>query len=73
MTPTPGPRPRPGTDLLFSRVMRIQCTNPQTKRLKLPFMSEPVEFASTGTARVESSVGERLVDELDAIEPYEES
>lgn len=53
--------------------MHIKCTNEGTQTLKLPFMSEPVEFASTGTAQVPSDVGEQLVDELDAIEPYDKS
>lgn len=53
--------------------MRIQCTNPGTKRLKLDWMNSPVEFASTGTAQVEQELGERLVDEVDAIEPYEDN
>ena len=53
--------------------MRIKCTNPHTKSLKLDWMSEKVEFASTGTAQVEQDLGERLVDELDAIEPYEDN
>jgi hypothetical protein len=51
--------------------MFIECTNPGTKALKLPWMDEQVEFASTGTAQVAESVGERLVDEIDAIEPHE--
>jgi len=51
--------------------MHIRCTNSGTQSLKRPWMDEPIEFASTGTAQVEQSVGERLVDELDAIEPYE--
>lgn len=50
--------------------MRIECTHDATESLKLPWMDEPVEFASTGTAQVPSEVGERLVDELDVIEPY---
>lgn len=66
---TPPGRGRPARDpILF---MRIKCTNEQTRSLKLPFMSEPVEFASTGTAQVEQELGMRLVDELDAIQPYE--
>lgn len=51
--------------------MRISCTNEGTQSLKRPWMDEPVEFASTGTAQAPSDVGERLVDELDAIEPYD--
>jgi len=50
--------------------MRIKCTNPQTQSLKLSWMEEPVEFASTGTAQVPAEVGERLVEDLDAIVPY---
>jgi hypothetical protein len=49
--------------------MFIRCTNPSTQRLKLPWMDDEIEFAATGTAQVEEAVGERLVDELDAIEP----
>lgn len=52
--------------------MYISCTNDATRSLKLPWMDEPVEFASTGTAQVSQDVGERLVDELEAIEPMED-
>jgi hypothetical protein len=52
--------------------MFIQCTNESTQSLKLEWMDEPVEFASTGTAQVSQDVGERLVDELDAIEEHNE-
>lgn len=51
--------------------MYITCTNDGTQRLKLPWMEESVTFASTGTAQVPEDIGERLVDELDAIEPYD--
>jgi hypothetical protein len=34
-------------------------------------MDEPVTFASTGTAQVPRDVGERLIEELDAIEPHD--
>ena len=51
--------------------MHIQCTNPATRRLRLPWMDEPISFASTGTAQTTADVGERLIDELDAIEPYD--
>jgi len=51
--------------------MRIVCTNEGTTALKRPWMSESVEFASTGTAQVPADVGERLCDELDAIVPYD--
>mgnify|MGYP000415014476 CR=1 FL=1 len=51
--------------------MHIKCTNEGTQALKRPWMQERVEFATTGTAQVEQSVGERLVDELPAIERYE--
>lgn len=51
--------------------MYIECTNPSTSRLKRPWMDEPVAFASTGTAQVPQDVGERLVSEVDAIEPYD--
>lgn len=53
--------------------MHIRCTNDATVSLKLPWMDAPVEFASTGTAQVSQDVGERLVEELEAIEPYEDS
>lgn len=52
--------------------MHVKCTNEATQRLKTDWMEEPVEFADTGTAQVTQDVGERLVDELDAIEPYED-
>jgi hypothetical protein len=52
--------------------MYIRCTNPQTESIKLPWMDEPVAFASTGTAQVDQDTGARLVDELDDIEPYDE-
>lgn len=52
--------------------MRIRITNPATSRLyNEDLMDEPVEFASTGTARVPKDVGERLVAEYDVIESYE--
>lgn len=51
--------------------MRIVCTNEQQSSLKEPWMDEPVEFAATGTARVTRDVGERLVEEVADIEPYE--
>lgn len=53
--------------------MWIKCTNLGTKQLKLPWMSEPVEFSSTGTAQVPDDVGERLVAEIDAIQPNSEA
>jgi len=53
--------------------MFITCTNDATRSLKLPWMTEKVEFASTGTAQVSQDVGERLVDELDAIEAVDNS
>jgi hypothetical protein len=53
--------------------MYVTCTNDATRRLKLPWMSDPVEFASTGTAQVSQDLGERLVAELDAIEEYDNS
>ena len=53
--------------------MFIRCTNDATRSLKLAWMDEPVEFASTGTAQVPQDVGERLVDELDAVEPMEDN
>lgn len=52
--------------------MWIHCTNPATRRLRRPWMDEPVEFNDSGNAQVPADVGERLVDELDAIEPKEE-
>lgn len=52
--------------------MYIKCTNPGTQSLKRPWMDEPIEFADTGTAQVSQEVGERLIDELDAIEHYDD-
>jgi hypothetical protein len=60
--------------------MYIECTNPATRRLYDasltdedgdPVMSDPVEFASTGTAQVSKEVGERLVEEYDDIQPHD--
>jgi len=52
--------------------MWIRCTNQHTVSLKLPWMSDgPVVFSSAGTAQVPYEVGERLVAEIDAIEPTE--
>jgi len=53
--------------------MWIKCTNQQTRSLSLPFMDEPVDFSSTGAAQVSADLGERLVDEIDAIEPTEDN
>jgi len=52
--------------------MYIRCTNEGTQSLKLEWMDEPVAFASTGTAQVTADVGERLIETLDAIEPYDD-
>ena len=51
--------------------MYIKCTNPGTQSLALPWMDETIEFADTGTAQVTEEVGERLIEELDAIEHHE--
>jgi len=51
--------------------MLIECTKPHTQRLKLPWMSDPVDFGDDGTAEVESDLGNRLADELDAIDVME--
>lgn len=52
--------------------MMVVCTNDNQKSLKEPWMDEPVEFASTGTARVKEEIGERLVDEINDIKRYED-
>lgn len=52
--------------------MWIQNTSTgQTVELQLDWMDEPVTFNDQQTAQVPAAVGERLVEELDAIEPYE--
>jgi len=51
--------------------MWIKCNNDATVSLKLPWMDGPVSFSETGTAQVPFEVGERLVAEIDAIEPTE--
>jgi hypothetical protein len=51
--------------------MYIKCTNPGTQSLKLPWMDDAIDFADTGTAQVPEEVGERLIDELSAIEQYD--
>lgn len=54
--------------------MRVKCTDGGTESLKLPWMDKPAEFASTGTSNeLDAETGERLIDELDAIEPYEDT
>ena len=54
--------------------MQITCNNDATRSLKLPWMNDgPVVFSSTGTAAVSAEVGERLADEIDAIEITEDS
>ncbi len=53
--------------------MRVVCTNPGTKELKLPWMEKPAQFASTGTSQeLSDETAERLVEEIPAIEPYED-
>jgi len=52
--------------------MWIKTQNEATVRLKAPFMDEPVEFSSNGTANVEESVAERLVEEYDDIVPHKD-
>jgi hypothetical protein len=51
--------------------MWIRCNNDATESLKLPWMDGPVSFSEAGTAQVPFEVGERLVAEIDAIEPTE--
>ena len=54
--------------------MQITCHNPNTRSLKLPWMDDgPVAFSATGTAAVSAEVGERLADEIDAIEITEDT
>ena len=53
--------------------MRIQNNNDATESLKLPWMDEPVEFASTGTAQVTKEVGEKLVEQVDSISRKEDN
>jgi hypothetical protein len=54
--------------------MRVVCTDDDTRSLKLPWMNEAVSFASTGTSQeLSDETGERLIEELDAIEPYEDT
>ena len=49
--------------------MWIRCNNQHTKRLKTSWMDGPISFSETGTAQVPFEVGERLVAEIDAIQP----
>jgi hypothetical protein len=54
--------------------MQITCNNDATRSLSLPWMDDdPVVFSSTGTAAVSAEVGERLADEIDAIEITEDT
>lgn len=63
--------PRRPRALLF---MRVVCTHDGTRSLKLPWMDDSVSFASTGTSQeLNDETGERLIEELDAIEPYEDT
>lgn len=45
-------------------------TNTTTRELQLPWMDEPVSFNQSGTAQVPREVGDRLIDELDAVSEY---
>jgi len=47
--------------------MYIKTENTATRSLKLPWMAEPVEFTEDGTGRCSRELGERLVEEVDAI------
>jgi len=58
-------------DCDFLRQMWIKCTNDGTASIKLPWVDGPVSFSEAGTAQVPAEVGERLVEEIDAIEPTE--
>ena len=53
--------------------MQIICNNDATRSLRLPWMDEPAVFSSDGTAAVSAEVGERLADEIDAIEITEDT
>lgn len=52
--------------------MWITIDNEHTRRLKRPWMDEPVEFSDNGTAQVQREVGERLCEELAAVHPKED-
>lgn len=53
--------------------MWIQTDSDATRSLKLPWMDEPVEFNDSGSAQVRQEVGEKLVEQVDAISLKEDN
>ena len=46
--------------------MWIEIETP-TKKLKTPYMGEPITFSTNGYAQVTKEVGERLINDFDTI------